>query len=140
MVSVTFILVCGCGGDKINNIMSALDETLMGTSLPETPFADSTLGIGNASGVAVHPDGRVFVSSLYGKDDLHFYGKILVLRDDDGDGIADRSTGPDGPAADAYREEFERTAEYTPDVPEELNHKRCGGSTPRVGLTGGNSG
>ena len=84
-----FILLCGCGDDKV---LSVLDRTLTRISLPETPFADSTLGIGNASGVAVHPDGRVFVSSLYGKDDLHFYGKILVLRDEDGDGIADRST------------------------------------------------
>ena len=87
-------LVClfwGCG-DKVNDAMSAFEDLAIRSSLPETPFADSTLGIGNASGVAVHPDGRVFVTSLNGKDDLHFFGQVLILEDEDGDGFADKST------------------------------------------------
>ena len=87
-------LVClfwGCG-EKVDDAMSAFEDLASRSSLPETPFADSTLGIGNASGVAVHPDGRVFVTSLNGKDDLHFFGQVLILEDEDGDGFADKST------------------------------------------------
>ena len=86
------LLLSSCDSDKVSNAVADLAGFTSTASVPATPFADSTLGIGNASGVAVHPDGRVFVTSLHGKDDLHFYGRILVLQDDDGDGIADRST------------------------------------------------
>ena len=82
----------GCGSD---GVLQAIEGTAFGrvyrAQLPQTPYADSTLGIGNPSGVAVHPDGRVFVSNLNGKDDFHFFGQVLILRDDDGDGVADRS-------------------------------------------------
>ena len=60
-------------------------------------------GVRNAYDLAFAPAGHIAEGELFATDN-----------------------GPDGPAADAYREEFERTAEYTPDVPEELNHIREG--------------
>ena len=85
-----FFVFLGCDGA---NILKAVEEatTVRSANLPETAYADSLLGIGNPSGVAVHPDGRVFVSNLNGKDDFHFFGQILILEDDDADGVADRS-------------------------------------------------
>ena len=85
-----------CDGDKVSKTVGVIEngvrQVVIGASMPEIPFADSTLGIANASGVAVHPDGRVFVSNLNSSDNQHFFGQILVMQDDDGDGIADRST------------------------------------------------
>lgn len=85
-----------CDGDKVSKtvgiIENGVSQIVIGASLPGVLFADSTLGITNPSGVAVHPDGRVFVSNLNSSDGRHFFGQILVMQDSDGDGIADRST------------------------------------------------
>jgi glucose/arabinose dehydrogenase len=86
LIGLISALTYSCGSDKV------IDTVLTGTSLPETPFADSSLGIANPTGVAIHPDGRVFVTHLRGEGGGHFFGQILVLQDDDDDGIADRST------------------------------------------------
>ena len=53
LIGLISVLTYSCGSDKVINTV------FTGASLPETPFADSTLGIANATGVAIHPDGRV---------------------------------------------------------------------------------
>ena len=91
LISSSIILVNGCDRliDKAFDPVKILDRQI---ALPQRPYADETLGIVNAAGVAIHPDGRVFVCNLNGKDGRHFYGQIIVLSDDDEDGFADRYT------------------------------------------------
>ena len=87
------LLVFPSGCDRlINKAFNPVRILARNIQLPERPYADRQLGIVNAAGVAIHPDGRVFVCNLNGKDRRHFYGQIIVLYDDDEDGYADRST------------------------------------------------
>ena len=85
------VFLCSC-----DTLVSRLLEPVRvfdgNIEVPDRPYAGEQLGIVNPSGLAVHPDGRVFVTNLNGKDDRHFFGQILVLFDDNDDGYADRST------------------------------------------------
>jgi len=79
-----------CGGDDNPAESSGKDDPVITPGLGE-PFAGSELGIGNASAVAVAPDGKIYVCNLTGRGSLHFDGEVLVLNDTDGDGVADSS-------------------------------------------------
>ena len=83
--------LCGCD-TLVSRILAPVRVFDGNIDLPDRPYADENLGIANPSGIAIHPDGRVFVCNLNGKDKRHFYGQIIVLYDDNGDGYADRST------------------------------------------------
>ncbi|NKB66059.1 MAG: hypothetical protein GKR89_03255 [Candidatus Latescibacteria bacterium] len=71
-----------------------------------TPFADSSLGIGNASAMAIGPQGRLFIANFHGSEGK-LWGEINILEDLNGDGIADTSIvfaeGLDQPAGLAFR-------------------------------------
>ena len=85
LLGATVLLVGDCSDDGgvVTDVSTRVDGPQLGT-----PFADSTLGLGNVAALAFGPEGRLFVSDVHGHDGK-LWGDIVILEDVDGDDVAD---------------------------------------------------